>query len=331
MRNVLKIAGFITITGALACSVEEASVVPQDGEETEQSFTDEDLVSIPVSISESGATALNLAPASAYSISLDSCASGYTSAADETDSTLAVYKFDRDCLAKLTAFTAGGISYQPQSGSDFTTWLAGDEATFEEVGTPANTVTVRVVETLAAQILGTETINYAFSEVDAGVDENIADSVVGDSNPLQIEGQAAPAFSINAVNFVGINATGGGEFEFKLECDSLQTGTDATAACEALNLTDVQYKLVDDTFGGAITAAEAQTIFASGESSILTVDVINPGEESLTNGGFTTTLGAGSALAGPDQMHLNPNMLLIIEADDTSYLYFNIDVTTVSQ
>ena len=48
------------------------------------------------------------------------------------------------------------------------------------------------------------------------------------------------------------------------------------------------------------------------------------------NGGFNTKVGA-SVLTGPDQMHLNPNMMMVLEAADTSYLYINVDVTVLTQ
>ena len=336
MKKIVKTTGsiFAIVCMTAACSVEEPTVDQAAEEEQTTEFSDDDLVTIPVALAESSsAISLLLAPATDYDMTVDGCASGLTTTANELTPSLEVYKFDRGCLAKLTAFTSGGITYVPSSGDPFTTWLAGDTATFEDQSDPTTTIAVKVDSQLEDPIAGTETVAYSFSEIEAGADENIASSVVGQSQTLSVSGQVAPDFNIatNGVNFVGITATGAGEFEFKFECASAQTGTGLTADCAGVTMSDLTYKLVEDTFGGTLTTAEAAALFPAGESSLLAAEVYDAGTNGLTNGGFTTKLGTGSALVGPDAMHDNPNMILILQAADTSYKYFNIDVSTLSE
>ncbi|NRA65501.1 MAG: hypothetical protein HRU19_13520 [Pseudobacteriovorax sp.] len=72
-----------------------------------------------------------------------------------------------------------------------------------------------------------------------------------------------------------------------------------------------------------MTLAEATTLFATAGSA--PNSTINVGDASFPNGGFESI-----DLTGPDQMHLNPNMILVVEADGKSYQYFNLDVSTLS-
>ena len=94
----------------------------------------------------------------------------------------------------------------------FTSWIAGDLATFEESGNPANTIRVAVASQLDDPVSGTEAISYTFSEIVAGADEAIASSVVSDAHAITVAGQAAPNFTISAVSFAGMTAAGAGQF-----------------------------------------------------------------------------------------------------------------------
>ena len=75
---------------------------------------------------------------------------------------------------------------------------------------------------------------------------------------------------------------------------------------------------------------DAQALFPTGEFAIDTAtEVIAIGAGGTVNGGFTTKVGSGAALVGPDAMHNNPNMILILESADLSYTYYNVDVTVL--
>ena len=115
---------------------------------------------------------------------VDTCASGlsYSNLSSSTPN-FDVYKFDQGCLVKLQSFDFGGVTYTPKSGEGFGSYADGDIATFEGSGTELK---VTVVNQLDATISGTETVTYGFSEIVAGADEALANSVVADSQTLSV-------------------------------------------------------------------------------------------------------------------------------------------------
>ncbi len=310
---------------APACGSSKKSKKSSSGSVTASGGGDDrEMVRIPVTLSEQSLKfAFNLASASAYNIDVDGCASGYTTSATEATASVTLYRYDQGCLAKLTTFTVGATTYVPAAGGDFTTWLAGDLATFEESGNPANIVKVLAVAQLSSPLEAmTDTIEYSFSEIYSGADELIGSGAVSDPYAITVAGQSAPSYTISQVAFVGMTATGGGQFQFTMECTAAITGTGATSNCVDVLMADITYKLIADTFGGTLDINDANGLFPAGESAVNTAtDVVAVGAGGTVNGGFLTV-----NLTGPDQMHLNPNMILILQAADTSYLYFNVDV-----
>lgn len=282
------------------------------------------LVTIPVQILDNASSGFSLAAASAYTVSLDGCATGYTSTADESSTALQAYKFDRGCKAKLTTATIGGLVMIPTAGDPFTTWVAGDTAIFDEVGEPGtNAVLVRVVSTLADPVAGTEAVVYEFSEIILGADEGILAATVSDAHSMTVASQPPPSFTIDAVAFVGVTAGGAGQFELTLECTSSIGVSDD---CEGVDMADITYKLVQDTYGGTLTLAQADALFPAGETVVaMPADRDAPGAVN-PNGGFHST-----TIDGPNAMATNPNMIFIMQAADTSYQYFNVDVATLTQ
>ncbi|RYZ50519.1 MAG: hypothetical protein EOP07_22830, partial [Proteobacteria bacterium] len=77
------------------------------------------------------AAGLSDADASAFTMTLSSCASTQTATVTNSNVYLEVYEFDRNCIVKLTQFTLNAKIYTPKSGSDFNTWAVGDTAVFE--------------------------------------------------------------------------------------------------------------------------------------------------------------------------------------------------------
>ena len=122
----------------------QSSQQPGAGSETGQS------VLIPITVSETEQGFNLLGAATAYTMSLDGCASGLTATVTEANAGLRVYKYDQGCTAKLTQFTYAGNVYTPKSGAGFTTWADGDTATFQEPG--LNDMTVVVTQQLPATI-----------------------------------------------------------------------------------------------------------------------------------------------------------------------------------
>jgi hypothetical protein len=295
-------------------------------------------IAIPLSV-DYGFFALTGTAATAWSVDLAGCTSGYTATVTQANlDGVEVYKDDRTCLAKLTAFTAGGISYSNANpgATDFTTWVANDTALFTSAG--GDVIRVKIISQLASPISGTEAVVYNFSELlDGTGDYTFSEAEVSDAHSITVESQEAPHFDVVAATYVGMDdATGAAEFTFKLECVddptsatptsiAMSAGTAADSLCGATDLDDIEYKLVKDTYGSTLDIADAEAIFGTAGST-----VTMPGDQyadSPTNEGFTT-----STLDGPGALGTagNENMILILKAG-LSYTYYNIDVTTISQ
>ncbi|SMF52646.1 hypothetical protein [Pseudobacteriovorax antillogorgiicola] len=302
---------------------------PSESNSEEDLTAGQEFATVSVGVQESSTPLFGLAAATSFDMSLENCVSGLTYASiQDTNPNIDVYKFDQDCVVKLNQFVYGGVTWVPSSGDPFTSWLAGDVATFEDSTDNTNTIRVVVASQLDNPVSGTEQISYTFSEIQAGADETIAKNVVSDSHAITVSGQSAPNFTIAAVSFTGLTATGAGQFGITLNCANAVSGSVAGSdiACDGVPLSDITYKLIQDTYSGTLTMSDASALFPTGES-VVTVgtDGLDFGDATATNGGFVTV-----TLTGPDAMHSNPNMILILEAADTSYQYFNIDVTTLT-
>jgi len=91
-------------------------------------------------------------------------------------------------------------------------------------------------------------------------------------------------------------------------------------------MANITYKLVKDTYSGTLAISDAMALFPAGETTTtMGTDREAPGGATV-NGGFHTVM-----LDGPNQMANNPNMIFIMEALDTSYQYFKVDVATLTQ
>jgi len=314
----------------IAISCGPKLVTPADSEANgSTSSGDQELVTVSVGIQESSQPILALADATSFDMSLDGCASGLTyPSIAETNPNIDVYKFDQGCLVKLNQFVYGGVTWVPTGGDPFTTWASGDIATFEDSTDPTSTIRVVVGTQLDDPVSGTEAISYSFSEIQAGADAAIAENIVSDSHALSVSGQSAPNFIVQAVDFNGMTAAGAGQFAFTMECAVSVTGTVAgdDLACDGTPINSITYKLLEDTYGGTLTLSDASALFPVGESAaVVSTHGIDLGGGGTVEGGFITV-----TLDGPDGMHSTPNMILILEALDASYQYFNIDVTTLT-
>lgn len=345
MTSTRYLAGFVAALTLTACQ----------GSPEQESYTDEgkgttivsggggarngsNMLLIPFSV-EYAAFGLTGTAASAYSVDLAGCLSGYSATVTEANlDGIEVYKDDRDCLAKLTTFTIGGITYTDSDigAVPFTTWLANDTATFASAG--GDLIRVRVLSQLDSPISGTEAVVYNFSEVlDGTGDYTFSEAEVSDAHLITVESQEAPLFDVVAANYVGMDdVSGAAEFTFKLECVddptlalptsvAMSAGGAANSLCGGNDLADITYKLVKDTYGSIITINDAETIFGTAGTA-----VTMPADQyadSATNEGFNT-----ATLDGPGALGTagNEAMILIVKAG-ASYTYYNIDVTTISQ
>jgi hypothetical protein len=269
------------------------------------------MVAIPLEVVDK--TALSLTSASAFSMDLTGCASGYTFTATEANASVNVYKYDRGCLLKLKSLTVGGVVYNSSNpgAADFTNWEMEDIAIFTSDG--GSSIAIGVVSQLGDPISGTEAVSYTFAMVTSGSDETIADTDVGDGHAISVDGHPAPPVTISSVAFSDIASSGAGQFSFNLECVSTISGDN----CDGIDMTEWEYALVDDTYSSSPTA----------------LDLV---ELSYIDGGATVDSSIGSfggvispSMYGPEEIHNNPNMILIIR-NEISYKFFNVDVTVVS-
>jgi len=315
--------GLVMSLGACGPKMQTVSDSQAESSNEPDSTSTRETVVIGVNVAEKGAS-FRLAAATSYTMSLDGCASGLTIASiTQANPNVSVYKYDQSCLIKLSSFTINGYTYVPSAGDPFTSWAAGDIATFEVSGSPSNNYKVVVGGQLNSPITGTEAVAYTFTQVAAGTDESIASSIVGDSHALSVTGDDAVIMDIVGVTMTGMTAGGAGQFDFKIECGSAVSGSSPNFACGAHTITDLKYRLVEDTYSGTLSAAQAAALFDGSESSIVAGDLLATGTSGATNGGYT------AHVQSPAQMHLHNQMLYVIKSG-SSYRYFNVDVTTLS-
>lgn len=228
--------------------------------------------------------------------------------------TVDVYKSDRSCLAKLTAFTFGGVSYTPKAGSEFSTWAAGDTAVFQNGGLE---LTVRVDAQISATATNTDTIHYKFSEiVNSADDETVAQAASTDALTITVDGQEAANFVIDSIVFNGVDATGAGTFTFNMSCaGAFVAGPDT---CDGLAHTTIKYLLIEDVGNdNTLTMVEAQALGWGG---------------AISNTDLGDGTAATSSLTGPGPLlsDTNANMFLVLQADGLSYTYYDVDVSAIS-
>lgn len=287
-----------------------------DGGSSEPNVSEPDeleMISVPLEVVDQTNSGLNLTSASAFTMNLEGCASGYAVSVTEANASINLYKYDEGCLLKLVSLTVSGVTYtSTNTGAvDFTTWQPDDAGVFVDAS-GFYSIAVGVVSQLDDPISGTEAVAYSFAMVSAGSDETIADTDVGDGHAISVDGHPAPSVTIESVSFTDISASGAGQFSFNLECNEAVDGNN----CASVDMTAWEYALVKDTYSSSPTPADLIALSYSGTG---TVDD--------TIGSFG---GIGSpALNGPDEIHNNPEMILVIK-NDISYLYFNVDVTAIS-
>ena len=262
--RIIPFFGFL----ALSCGEERVIEFAQNDNDLSEQIDpresiDGTFIEIPIIFQDQN-EGLSLASATAYSLSLDTCATGHTATVDETAGYLEGYEFDRNCLAKLTQFTLNSKVYTPKTGSTFTTWATGDTAVFEVNGaSPADELDVEVLATLSNPVTNADVITYQFSELTEGSDETIGEPTVRESSAITVDGQAAPDFAINQVELVGITADGNGEFRFQFECNQTVTGTGSDITCFDVRLDSIYMAIGLDTYSGTPNATELDALFTA--------------------------------------------------------------------
>lgn len=283
------------------------------------------MISIPIEFGSSSEGLLELRKADGYFLKVDGCRSGYVGTATEATKEINIYRDDQNCLAKLESITLDGALFQPVPGSGFQNWQAGDLALFQKVGSTDTTLRVQVRSQLSSPVVTSDVISYSFSEMKQKEPTTIPNQSVSEPHSVSIDGELAPPFQIQLAAFKSINAEGAGLFEFTLQCNQLQTGTDLQSSCGGSLNKLIDYKLVEDTFAGKLEYKDALKLFESPGTYVLGPDNHIPGTLSK-NGGFKTT----GPLSGPEEIHKKPKMILVLRRGGISFTYFNISVQTIT-
>lgn len=289
-----------------------------------------EMIAIPTDVAKFGDGGLSLTGSvNDYIIELTGCNSGYNVSNDPSaTATIAgggvmnVYKFDQNCLAKLVSFSLDGVTFTNNIADGATDWdvLAGGVGVAEFASASGDLLPVKINAQLSNPVLDTDTVSFEFNEIDGGLDETLTHATTGNGILSSVTGKSAPSFTINSVTMTGMSAAGEGQFSFKLECTEALVGD----VCVDVDMNNITYKLIEDTYNGTLTYDQARTEMLTGATAIILPDETHADG----NGGFVSV-----SLTGPPEIHNNPSMILIIARDgdtDGSYLYINVDVTRQS-
>ena len=282
-------------------------------------------IDVPIYLEEKP-MALHLASAQSFSMSIGGCISGHTAKIQESSTTFKAYLGDQGCLVKLESFTTATGTWTMSSSDPFTDYLEGDVAIFEGSTSREVSLRVEVIHQLSSPIKKSDKVTYSFTQLSDRGTQPISQDILTKSHSLSVEGWGAPTLSINNISFLGLTEDGAGRFKFQMACNTPIQGSTADALCGEFQLQQINYVLVQDTYDGYLSLEDAQHIFASTTKRVNDKDVITVDTEGILNGGFNT-----KALAGPASMHDNPNMILIFSGLKKSFLYYNVDVSILSQ
>jgi hypothetical protein len=288
-------------------------------------------------------------------VSVSGCASGYTvgSGASPTAITTVVnlYKGDRGCLVKLEKFTLGSATYSSQGANAvaFSSFAAGGVATFQDTVTASSIIKVFVNTQVESPLTGSSTVVYNFTDIQAGTTNTISQANVSTPVPLSATGQEAPNYTMPHARYLSTNVDGSGNLSFTLACGATVSGTGVTETCSGINLTtQLDYKLVENTYSGTLTVAQANTIFSTAGTAITADGTGGTGttiaaagsdanSNTITNGGFYTSNGTPlvtTAAFYPDHL----SYIFVLRQRDTtgaqntlSYLYIVVTLTNITQ
>lgn len=338
---------------------------------------------IPMSLTYRPPTTLNLegggssdlglvSTATDLYVTVSGCASGYTLPTEFkiTSGVVNLYKGDQNCLVKLTKFTLGTDVYSATGSGTvaFTTWLAGNVATF--LGTASGTDLIKVFvisQVTQGGVTTSDTISYAFTDIASGATNNVTQANVSTAVPLSASGKQAPNYSIFQARYLTTNSNGSASMSLTVACGSNVTGSSGAYTCPNsdgsgdVQTTHISYIMIPDAYSAcagsptALTVAQANSFFASPPSGT-SVYTITDGDSAQTAGGVGAAgqIAAGAkdnwaqtiATGGFDTAAINTgnvpiypsnlNEVFMIRRRDSSgnalsYLYQCVDIASITQ
>jgi hypothetical protein len=206
-------------------------------------------------------------------------------------------------------------------------WKTGDVLHFKADDGSLEALDVHVDHQLSSTPSLTENVYFSISRSDAAPSQGSHTLLAAG-----MEGQLAPSFRIRKTEFVGLTAEGAGQFVFHLDClKSIRSGEGTAPSCNGIPLGSIEYLLVKDDYDSSLSFEQAEALFASLPSQRVDensdLEPFRPDRKQY--GGFVTRRGE-EALEGPEKIHDNPHMLLILQGPGPSYQYFNVDVVFTS-
>lgn len=334
----------------------------------EKNTLEQPTVEVPMTLTQSASSdSVNLqlagstsgVPVASFVMALSGCSSGLTASSTSSQTVMNVYLGDKNCIAKLTSFSDGVLTFTPSGGTDFTTWAQGDTATFKST-TTADLAYVTVVKQLTAS--GTVIGDYISYNAVFNKASTSATLVVGSAQNIYVAGQDAPNFKINNgdASFITVDSSGRGQFKFKLTCNTNNpmligghspsttwcptllnntfasgSGVDVYGTSNADSSALLSYILISDASGtGTLTLPNARLAFptmTSGATVNWSTDYIG---SATSASGFTTI-----TLTGPGPLASNSKMLLVLMAKNSafptvlnyaSFQYFPISLPAVA-
>jgi len=247
-----------------------------------------------------------------------------------------------NCLVKLLSFQFNSTTYSAtQAGAtNFTTWLAGNVATFADTAfASTDTITVFVKNQVTqGGVVSTDTVSYNFTDLNVATPNSLPASSIQTGVPLTVNGQAAPNFTILAARYLSNNSNGSANLSFTLQCGANVTGSSGAYSCSGVPETQVDYIFIADAYSqGTIKVAQANAAFsANTPTAVVGGNEVGAGGSDLNanvvaNGGFYTSnaspLSTGSVPIFPN----NLNYVLMIRQKDangnaTAFITFYIDL-----
>lgn len=272
---------------------------------------------IEVSVKQGEPMALSLDSAGGavgFKIDVSGCESGF-SANNLSSSPIYLVKFDLNCSATLKEFSYGGSTY---SGS--LSGAAGSKAIFS-AGTKQ--LAVSIESQLGSPLADSDTISFKFTEITEGASQNPTRITYSSGHSVGIAGSDSPNMEINSINIASLATGGVPTWLINFECNTTVVGGNAcpSAGGEAQKISDMDVKVIEDTYSGALTLTQADTIFESIGGSGVFVPVGD-----LPRGGMSGTF------VGPGPVYLKRNLLIVIRYRSNlsaSYRYFNVDFAPI--
>ncbi len=313
-------------------------------------------VEIPISVTYQPSTELAqeedslelVSSATVVTASISGCSSGYTAGTTVQTSTITMYLTDKNCLVKLQSFIFQNTTYSATAtgATNFTTWLAGDAASFASTASSTNVIKVKVgTQVTQAGILNTDVVSYLFTDISSTTTQNLTQPSVSTPVPLSVSGKS-PNFTLTAARTLAINANGSYSVSFTLQCGVLQTGSGATAACDGATLqattpAQLSYIFIPDVYSqGALDVTQLTAAFGANTPTSVGTLTVNPGGadlngNTLTNGGFYTS-NASPLVTGTTPVYPSAlNYVFMLRRSDSfsnalGYLYFYVTFPSFS-